>query len=245
MKKILTLLVLWCMLLYGDQLQRLHVRYDISYAIFGVIGVSEAMLTIDPRQKRYHIVNTGRAKGVAKLMSAHRVERYESEGRVVDGLLVPEYFTTITEKGKYYKEVHRYRFDHAKHRVWHLKRLTTREGTTESERLLGFYAKDDVQTLFFNLPRYVRHGICKANRCTLYAVGANEKDGRVDIYPAKHGMLRVILHRRIFASKRGEIFVHLTKEGISDFAMLKDVIFFGDIKAKATKIEKNYTTKGK
>lgn len=99
MKKILTLLVLWCMLLYGDQLQRLHVRYDISYAIFGVIGVSEAMLTIDPRQKRYHIVNTGRAKGVAKLMSAHRVERYESEGRVVDGLLVPEYFTTITEKG--------------------------------------------------------------------------------------------------------------------------------------------------
>ncbi len=219
-------------------IQRLHAVYDISYAIFGSIGTADALLTIDPKQHTYRITIKARAKGIAKLMSNRRIERYESRGHLQNGLLVPALFITSTRKGKYFHELHRYRFNHAQKEILHQKRIQTKEETIVEDAPLSYYAKDDILTLFFNLHRYAREGICPQMRCSLQAVGANDKDGVVDINPAQNGMLKVILHRRIFASRQGEIYLHLTKEGISDYAMLKDVIFFGDVKAKATTIEK-------
>ncbi len=236
MKTVIITLLLLFQTLYAEK-KVLHVRYDISYAIFGTIGVSDATLTIDPEKKQYTIQIKAHAKGLAKLMSNGRVELYESHGVIKKGILIPQRYETLTKKGRHFEELHRYRFDHKARKIFHKHQIKTADNTQMTEEVLPYYARDDIQTLFFNLKKYVQSGVCHKNGCTLRAVGANDKEGRVDIVPAKKNMLKVILHRRIFASKRGEIYIHLTKEGFSDYAMLKDVVFFGDVKAKAIKIE--------
>ncbi len=237
MKALTLLLLLTLNTLWGDTFRELYVKYDISYAIFGTIGQSEALLVIDPEAKTYRITIEAQAKGLAKLMSNRRIERYRSEGTLRGNLLVPHLFETFTGKGKYFQEAHIYRFDHTKRKIIHQESIVTKEERKEKEEILPYWAEDDILTLFFNLHRYVRKGICKGSSCRLKAVGANDRDGSVDISP-QGKYLKVILHRRIFASKQGEIYVHMRKDGIADFAMLKDVIFFGDVKAKATTIRK-------
>ena len=235
MKKILlTLMIAFSLMHAGKRV--VHVHYEISYAIFGVIGESDALLTIDTDAGTYETRIDAKAKGLARVMSGGRIERYVSRGRVEEGVLIPQIFSTLTRKGHRYEEQHRYRFLHREHTIVHTRRIREGQKSDFSEERLSWYARDDILTLFFNLRRYAQKGICPHYRCSLYAVGANEKDGRVDIAPAKKGILKVILHRRIFASKRGELYLHLTPEGISDYALLKDVIFFGDVKAKATTI---------
>ncbi len=236
MKSLMTILLLVLLPTALYSYRMLHVGYDISYAIFGSIGKADARLRIDPESQRYKITIEASATGVAKLMSNRRIESYSSEGRVADGLLVPEMFRTETRKGKHFREAHTYRFDYRNRVILHESSVTSDGRTQRKQEKLSYFAGDDILTLFFNLHRYVKRGICTGSRCRLRAVGANDKDGRVDIAP-QGKYLKVILHRRIFASKRGEIYVHLRKDGISDFAMLKDVIFFGDVKAKANTIE--------
>ncbi len=218
-------------------------RYRISYGVFGQIGLSRASLI--RHEDRYRIEIRAEATGIAKVMSGGRIERYISHGIVKEGRLVPQQFVTRTKKGKYFLEEHRFRFDHRTRRVYDDYRIKTKEGETEHETTLPFYAPDDILTLFFNLPRYLKKS-CKKNRCLLYAVGANDKNGLVTITPLKDRRFRVVLHRRIFASRQGEMYIHLTKEGLCDRAVLKDVIFFGDVKAKAITISKKPTPpKGK
>lgn len=235
MKRLMIALLLLSQTIHAAE-HLLHVRYAISYAIFGTIGFTEATLKIDPVKQRYTIDIEARARGLAKVMSNGRIEHYQSRGVVHEGMLRPQVFTTVTQKGVRFEERHRYRFDHGSQKITHMHRLKNGEDLKVTEELLPYYAKDDILTLFFNLKKYVTQGVCRKSRCTLTAVGANDKDGRIDIFPAKGEMLRVLLHRRIFASKQGELYVHLTKEGFSDYALLKDVIFFGDVKAKAIKI---------
>jgi len=211
----------------------LEAQYDISYAIFGKIGQAEASLKVE--KDRYEIVTQAYATGVAKLMSNHRVERYSSRGRVVGGRLVPEEFVVLTQKGRHYRALLRYTFDHSAKTVTKSSDITDGKERKQKREKLSYYADDDILTLFFNL-RFYLGGKCKSGRCTLRAVGANEKDGRVDIISLGDDNYKVILHRRIFASKQGEMEVHINKMGISDRTLLKDVVFFGDVKAKLTKI---------
>jgi len=44
--------------------------------------------------------------------------------------------------------------------------------------------------------------------------------------------LIVFINQKIFASKRGELYLDLNDDGICTKAVLKDVIFFGDIRGK-------------
>ena len=45
-------------------------------------------------------------------------------------------------------------------------------------------------------------------------------------------ILVVIINQKIFSSKRGELYINLDDDGICTSAVLKDVIFFGDIRGK-------------
>ena len=242
MKAFIPLLLLFFTTVHGDIFRELYVKYEISYAIFGTIGESEARLVIDPKAATYRITIEAKAKGLAKLMSNRRIERYISRGIVRNNLLIPQIFETDTKKGNYFREHHIYRFNHTAKKVFHFERITIKRDEKEREETLSYWAEDDILTLFFNLHHYVKRGTCKGSFCRLKAVGANDKDGLVDISP-KGKYLKVILHRRIFASRHGEIYVHMRKDGIADFAMLKDVIFFGDVKAKAITIRKNQSKK--
>ena len=82
-------------------------------------------------------------------------------------------------------------------------------------------------------------------------MGANKKDGHVNIYTpkgkeakkirrlleAKGHVLVVIINQKIFSSKKGELYIDIDKDGLCTTAVLKDVIFFGDITGRM--VEKN------
>ena len=42
----------------------------------------------------------------------------------------------------------------------------------------------------------------------------------------------VIIHQKIFSSSAGHLLLAIGKDGITDKAVLKDVIFFGDIRGE-------------
>ncbi len=212
----------------------MRAMYDISYAIFGVIGHSKASLKIDKDHYLIHIEAS--ASGIAKLMSNQRVEIYESRGKIIKGRLVPDILEIQTKKGSHFASMERYLFDYKERVILHLVQNIKDGKKVKEEKKLDYFAPDDILTLFFNLPFYLKQNSCSGKKCIFLAVGANEKDGKVDIWRVGESF-KVRLHRRIFASKDGEMLVHLRDDGICDNALLKDVIFFGDVKAKVTKIE--------
>jgi len=109
---------------------------------------------------------------------------------------------------------------------------------THTKRDLNYYAKNDLLTLYFNLDHYFKPS---KYRYKLYAVGGNETDGEVDIeilrnpgsikriLKADGRYLRVLLNQKIFASKKGELYLVQGDDGIATKGLLKDVIMFGDI----------------
>ncbi|HSR73574.1 MAG TPA: hypothetical protein VLL31_01910, partial [Sulfurovum sp.] len=79
------------------------------------------------------------------------------------------------------------------------------------------------------------------------AVGADRKNGRVDLtIPLPEHLkkmktllgegkeeswyAKVVMHRKLYHSKQGELDVRIGKEGLVDKAVLKDLIFFGDVR---------------
>ena len=220
-------------LAFTAPLHSMRAEYDISYAIFGVIGHSSASLKVAKNTYTIHI--EARAAGIAKLMSNNRVEIYESRGTISEGRLIPDVLEIHTKKGEHFSASEYYHFDYAHQKILHVTQMKDSVGVDEKKEVLSYFAKDDILTLFFNLPRYLKKNPCITKTCIFRAIGANKKDGNVDIQKIGKNF-KVRLHRRIFASKEGEMMVHLTPQGICDSALLKDVIFFGDVKSKATKI---------
>jgi len=107
------------------------------------------------------------------------------------------------------------------------------------------YSKDDLLTLYFNLDSYIKDkNISKDYR--FHAVGAEIQDGFVDIHiPNKKELpeykkllgndgawyARAIVNQNIFSSDKGELFLSVGSDGITKKAILKDLIFFGDVRA--------------
>jgi len=246
MKKFLLTILLFLSFLNA---KTIIASYKVSFGIFGRIGTADAVLKID-KDNRYKISIEAKAKGLAKVLSGGRVERYESEGKVIDGVLVPDKYLGITKTNSKRREK-LYLFDHKNKKITMIK-FTTRDGkTTKSSEYLKYYAKNDILSLFFNIKYFLNDFDFKGKK-VLYAVGANKKDGRVDIIAPtgkeleklkqdigrKNGhFLIVFINQKIFASKRGELFLDINDEGIALKAVLKDVILFGDIRGKLTKLE--------
>jgi len=243
MKKIIFLILVLCV---GLNAKIISATYKISFGIFGTIGVSKAKLIINKKQT-YKILIEARATGIAKILSRGRVEKYQSEGKVIDGLLVPDkYIVTVIKKSKKREKI--YLFDHKNKKV---KKITIKieyNKINKSEEYLKYYAKNDILTLFFNLKHYLGF---KGEK-NLFAVGANKKNGKINILIPTNKKLKnlqkilkekkghffiVFINQKIFSSKRGELFLNLNKDGICTKAVLKDVIFFGDIRGKLQKLK--------
>jgi hypothetical protein len=101
-------------------------------------------------------------------------------------------------------------------------------------------------TLFLNLPKHIKEKYTP-KKYQFKAVGEDRKNGRVDItIPAKQTLKeiiefvgegqegdwysRVVMHRKLYHSKQGELDVRIGKEGLVEKAVLKDLIFFGDVR---------------
>ncbi len=247
MKKFLLIIVLFLSFLNA---KTITAEYKVSFGIFGRIGIAKAVLKVD-KNNNYKISIEAEAKGLAKVLSGGRIEIYKSEGKVIKGKLLPYEYLGITKTNSKRREK-LYLFDH-KHKKITMIKFRTKDGkTTKSSETLKYFANNDILSLFFNI-RYYLNNFKFRGKKVLYAVGANKKDGRVDIIAPvgkeleklkqdvgkKNGhFLIVFINQKIFASKRGELFLDINDEGIATKAVLKDVILFGDIRGELKKLER-------
>ncbi len=247
---ITTFILFTAQLLLGIEFKNMSAEYDIKYGIFGKVGVADTSLKID--NNRYHVKMVAKATGFAKILSNGKIEIYESEGIIKDGILIPQIFTKIRKNNKK-EELKRYFFDHEKKVVTIDITKTKNNKTTKSKDKLNYYVQNDLLTLFFNLKSILGNKLNLDTPKALYAVGANKKDGKVDIYTPKGKELKsikkilnedenifvAIINQKIFSSDKGELYLNLNDQGICTKALLKDVIMFGDIKGSIKNLKVN------
>ncbi len=217
--------------------------YKVGYAFFDEVAKAKAIY--QNIKDRYHIKIEAKAVGFLSAFS-NRVESYESFGDINNSILIPKKFINYRKNGsKVIEKI--YTFDHKNRVVFKIenKRIDNKIVSTKKSKL-KFYAKDDILTLFFNL-KYLD---TKKDKFQLYAVGGNKKDGHIDIirptssrerelnrlFKNKRGdFLIAILYRKIFLSNRGELIIKLDKDALCKEAVLKDVLFYGDIRGEMVK----------
>jgi hypothetical protein len=245
MKKSLFILVLLC--ISQIQAKVLDVSYEVSFGMLGKLGISEAHLETIGDQ--YTIDIKMKATGMAKILSKNRKERHISKGHVVNGLYISDSYTVVKSYGKKHTEK-RYTIDHKSKKV-KKEYLRTKNGTTEKDEhtILDFYSENDLLTLYFNLPKMIKER-SKAASYEFSAVGAERQKGKVEVYIPKKSELKVykkilgegeywyitaVIYQKIFASNKGELMLSIGKDGITQKAVLKDLVMFGDLVAERIK----------
>lgn len=229
--------------------EKIKAAYKVTYGIFGEVGIATAELENDG--ENYYIRVTAKATGLAKVLSGNRVEVYESGGSIEKGHLTPSYYQVQKRSNsKNYDKL--YQFGIEKGKVF-LQRTNYYKNQTIHDKpfLLDFYANNDLLTLFFNFRRFLSE---KQDNWQLQAIGTKHKQGLVDIkrFKAKereevkafldieaNAFLLVNVHQKIFASKEGELLIALDEQFLAKKAVLKDVIFFGDIEGTRIALTKH------
>ncbi len=227
--------------------ETIQADYKVSYGIFGQIGTAKAKLE---KGKKYYTIDIHlAATGLAKVLSSGRKERHISKGHIVHGLMVSDLYQVIRTHGKTvvnkeYHVDHRHKKVHKVYEKFKDGKLVKREKST-----LDFYAKDDLLTLYFNLNQAIKEKK-RAATYTFKAVGAERQQGKVTViippenkiswYQKELGKdaawyATAIIHQKIFSSKEGKLLLSVGADGITNKAVLKDVIFFGDIRGVRVK----------
>ncbi len=243
-KKGLFLYILLALMLWSKNIQA---SYNVSYGIFGTVGTAKAYL--HQSHKHYSIDIYLEATGIAKFLSQGRKEHHISKGHIVNGVMISDMYQVIQSYGDVMM-TKTYSIDHKNKRVQKRYRKYLHTKLQEDTiRYLDFYAEDDLLTLYFNLKRLIPD-TQKPHIYHFMAVGAERQKGKVTltIPPAKalphyqkilgdgaSWYALAMIHQKIFSSKDGELMLAIGDDGITNKAVLKDVIFFGDIRAVRTK----------
>ncbi|KYJ86301.1 DUF3108 domain-containing protein [Sulfurovum riftiae] len=246
MKKNIWVLFLLILLLTMSEAKTLNATYSVSYGMFGELGISEAHL--ETKDDTYVIEVSARTTGIVKRLSKNRREKYVSRGHIVDGMFVSDSLEVFRSYGNKVSTKH-YTIDHKNKKVTksYVKKKAGEIYGKES-KILDFYSRDDLLTLYFNLPDRV--DLNKAGRYELTAVGAEKQNGKVTIvipeakdrkrYEESLGKgdfhyLTAIVYQKLFESSRGELMIAIGKDGIAEKAVLKDLILYGDLVANRVK----------
>ena len=247
MKK--SLFILGLVLVFISQIHAkvLDVTYKVSFGMFGEMGISDAHL--ETKGDTYTIEIKMKATGMAKALSKNRKERHISKGHIVNGMFVSDTYKVIKTYGK--KHIEKiYRIDHQKKRVTKDKTKKNQDKVTETKHtVLDFYSENDLLTLYFNLPKMIIDR-SKATTYEFSAVGAERQGGKVEVRIPKESELKgykktlgegdywymtAIIYQKIFASNKGELMLAVGKDGITQKAVLKDLMMFGDLVAERVK----------
>lgn len=227
--------------------QIIYADYDVSYGIFGKIGVAQAVL--EKTKDTYTIDIKLSATGLAKLLSGGRSEHHSSKGHIKKGILISDSYIVVKSHHKTVMQKE-YIFDHIHHIVTKkFQKFNKGKQTRHEEGVLDFYSSNDLLTLYFNLDILIKDKT-NPHDYLFKTIGAERQKGKVTIHiPQKkalstyHKLLgqnaswyaTAIIHQQIFSSKEGRLMLSIAKDGITNKAILKDVIFFGDIKAVRTR----------
>ena len=236
--------------------KEIEARYIISYGNFLNLGIATSTLKIDG--ENYIIKMEAETTGMAKVLTSNREEIYESYGKIINNEFVPNKFIKI-KRDDNKTRIRSYIFDHQNKKVFIKDKKEERKikynaqlekesfiVKSEHSSNLPFFAKNDILSLFFNLKNRMKvfqNGV----EYDLKAVGANKTKGLINILiPSEESFknlskvlktkdkskFTVFINQKIFQSKRGELLISLNKDGFCSYAILKDVLFFGDIVGK-------------
>ena len=227
--------------------QEIKADFDVSYGILGQVGTAKALL--QKANEKYTIDIHLEATGLAKIVSGGRKEHHISKGHIEDGLMVSDLYQVIKSHGNIVVNKE-YWLDHKRKKVIKkYKKFKEGKVVSDKKKVLDFYAKDDLLTLYFNLDAAIKEKH-KTGTYLFKAVGAEKQKGKVTvIVPGKNDLPKymkelgddsdwyatAIIHQKIFSSEEGRLLLGVDKDGITNQAVLKDVIFFGDIKGVRVK----------
>ena len=242
MKKILlSLMLLSTLFLNAETIQA---DFKVEFGIIGEIGVANAMLVKD--ETSYTIDVELKATGLAKTLSGNRTEHHISKGHIENGILISDLYQVIKSHGskttnKVYRINHETKTVTKEYKKWKNGKLIK-----DRSKKLDFYSQDDLLSLYFNLDKKIEDKK-KSKSYTFKAIGAEKQKGSVDIIIPKQNDLeeysdalgtkkgswfaRAVIHQDIFSSDKGELLLRIGEDGITQKAVLKDLIFFGDIRA--------------
>lgn len=218
--------------------------YSVEFGIVGEVGKVHVTLTSD---HRFYMLDANvSAVGIARAVTGNLKERHISKGHVVNGLLVTDMYQMIKSYG-HYTSTTIYRVNHKKKRLTRQYKQWKYDKQIKNKKVtLDYYAKDDMMTLFLNLPTYIKQKYT-SKKYQFKAIGADRKNGRVDVtIPSPYALKEmkdivgevkqgdwystVVMYRKLYHSKKGELEVKIGKDGLVKKAVLKDLIFFGDVR---------------
>lgn len=225
--------------------KNIEVDYSVKFGIVGEVARVHATLTAD--HKFYTLdANVSAVGAIAKIVTDNLQERHISKGHIVNGLLMTDMYQMIKSYGDYtsttiYTVKHRRKKVTRQYIKWEKGKKITNEKVT-----LGYYGIDDLMTLFLNLPKHIKNKH-KSKNYRFSVVGEDRKNGRVDvIIPSENSLKqmkifvgegkkgdwfsKVVMHRKLYNSEKGELEVRIGEEGLVEKAVLKDLIFFGDVR---------------
>ena len=225
--------------------KNIEADYSVEFGIVGEVARVHATLTAD--YKFYTLdAHVSAVGAIAKTVTDNLKERHISKGHIVNGLLITDMYQMIKSYGDYASTTI-YTVKHRKKKVirqyikWKNGKKIINEKVT-----LGYYGRDDMMTLFLNLPKHIKNKH-QSKKYRFSVVGADRKNGRVDVVIPSGNTLKqikglvgqgekgdwyskVVMHRKLYNSEQGELEVRIGREGLVDKAVLKDLIFFGDVR---------------
>ena len=225
--------------------ETIEANYKVEFGFIGEIGVARAKLIKD--EISYEINVELEATGLARTLSGKRKEHHISKGHIENGALISDLYQVIKSHGsKMTNKV--YYIDHKnKTVIKHYKYWKNGELKDDTNETLDFYSVDDLLSLYFNLDNKIGDKT-KSESYTFTAVGAEKQGGSVEVVIPTQSNLeeyvdvlgendkswyaRAIIHQKIFSSDKGELLLRIGDDGITQKAVLKDLIFFGDIRAE-------------
>lgn len=243
--RIFALFISLAIALFANQI---YAKYDVKFGLFGKIGVAEANLSI--KNGKYTIKVYAKSQEIAAAFSQNRFEVYESEGLYIAGEFIPLIYRTLVQSDdKYDKSIYEF-YHEAKKILRYRERKKEGEDKQINEETLPYYAKDDLLTLFFNLPNRINLSK-KGETKELFAVGGEKKSGKIEVSVANEKKiawfkeklgdaqtyLSVKINQPIFISKTGELFLALDQNNLCKKGMLEGVILFGNIYGELVELE--------
>lgn len=244
MKKILLVLA-FLLISISTNAETIKADFRVEFGIIGEIGTANAVLTKD--DKYYEINVKLKATGIAETLSGGRTENHISKGHIEDGVMISDYYQVTKSHGskmttKLYSINHKDKTVKKEYKRWKNGKLSVDETST-----LDFYSADDLLTLYFNLNKKIIDKT-KSKHYTFKAVGAEKQQGKVEVLIPKKNELedyidalgendnswyaKAVVYQDIFSSDKGELLLRVGKDGITQKAVLKDLILFGDIRAE-------------
>ncbi len=219
-----------------------------NYSVeFGIIGeIAKVQASMKTKKNRYVIEANLTVVGlIANKVTDNLRERHISTGHMKKGRYITDMYQMIKSYATYtvttiYRTNHKKKNVTREYKKWENGKLIKHKKVT-----LGYYGTSDLTNIFLNLSQYRKQKPGKTYKKKV--VGADKKNGTVLLsLPNKKQEIsmkkvlgkkkkgewyaKLIMQRQIYDSKKGELQLKMGSDGMLEIAVLKDLIFFGDVR---------------